>query len=383
MATKFTNLRPAEPEPDDTDQVVALRKLVVVKASQVPMRRAVWLWSTDGYGRIPCGEVTLAAGRGNVGKSPFGLWLCARLTQGDLPGHYEGERVNVAIYASEDSHAHTTVPRLKAAGADLDMVHLITGTTNIRGDEESVEWWRDLELIEEHLKESRARFLMIDPLHDVHRGGTDTNKSDDVRRGLRPLVEMAHRIGVTILGLAHFNKSKTNDVASLLSGSHGLRDIVRAVLVFVETPDGQKVLGQDKNNLGRSGNDIPRITYEMDIVPIEIDGTPTEVPVFNATGHTEATISDIVGGTTDPDDLPVSPAIAWMLQHVADARPYAVGAAVLEAEAAQRGFKWDTVRRQAKKSGLMESRKREGVEHGGWEWRLTTEGAMRVTGESE
>lgn len=367
----------APPEPDESPG----RSLLVRKASEVPMQRAVWLWSTDDVGRIPCGEVTLAAGRGNVGKSPFALWVVAELSRGNLPGHYFGEKVRSAIYASEDSHSHTTVPRLQAAGADLDMVDLIAGTTTSDGEVTTLEWWRDLELIEAHLVETGARFLVIDPLHDVYKAGADTNKTDDVRRGIRPLVAMAHRCGVTILGLAHFNKAKTSDVASLLSGSHGLRDIVRAVLVFVESSDGQKVLGQDKNNLGRSGLDVPRITYEMDIVPVEINGEYDDFPVFKATGTTEATIADIVGGTADSDDMPLPPGLAWMLGRLREAAPYALGASVLARECEATGLKWNTVRRYASKSPLMESAKRAGAEHGGWEWRLTDAG--RLHGEDD
>jgi hypothetical protein len=362
-------------DPED----VPLRKLLVQRASQVPKQRAVWLWTTDGIGRIPCAEVTLAAGRGNVGKSPFALWLCARLTRGELPGNYEGAPTRVAVYASEDSHSHTTVPRLEAAGADLDMVDLIVGTVTITGERQTLEWWRDLELIEGHLVATGARFLVIDPMHDVHKAGADTNKTDDVRQGIRPLVAMAHRTGVSILGLAHFNKAKTSDVASLLSGAHGLRDIVRAVLVFVEAPDGQKVLGQDKNNLGRSGPDVPRITYEMDIVPVEIDGAVDDFPVFKMTGTTEATIADIVGGTVNVEDLPIPADLVWMVERLADAAPYGVEAAVLAKEAESRGLKWDTVRRHATRSPLMEKRKRpKAGQFAPWEWLLTEDGRTRL-----
>jgi hypothetical protein len=361
----------ARSDPDD-----GTRKLRTQRASQVTMERAVWLWETDGYGRIPCGEITLAAGRGNVGKSPFALWLCAQLSQGTLPGAHYGEPVQVAVYASEDSHAHTTVPRLEAAGADLDMVDLIIGTTNVVGEEETLEWWRDIDLIEAHLKATQAKFLVIDPLHDVHRDSTDTNKTDDVRRGIKPLVAMAHRIGVTILGLAHFNKAKTNDVASLLSGSHGLRDIARAVLVFIDV-DGQKVIGQDKNNLGRSGDDVPRYTYEMDIVPVDIDGHSVETPVFNITGTTNATIGDLVGGTVDAADRAVPVGVQWMFALLCAAYPCPMSAATLQTEAEHRGFKWDTARRAAKKTGLMDREKQPGVAHGGWEWKLTDDGIAR------
>lgn len=351
------------------------RRLRMVRASAVTPRAAQWLWRTGEFGRIPLGEVSVAAGRGNVGKSPWALWSAARLTRGELPGELFGSPVDVVIYASEDSHEHTTVPRLTAAGADLDRVHLLNGTETDEDPEMPLVWSRDIDLIREAIEQTGARMLVIDPLIDVHRGGANTDRTDDVRAGLRPLVALAHRTGSAVVGIAHFNKQRTGDVASLLSGSHGLRDTVRAVLAFVERPDGERVLGQDKNNLGRAGDDVPRLTYDMASVDVLIEGVPVSQPVFTITGTTDDTLSDILLGSGAEVEVPED--TAWLFELVAAGHPLPLHASKLATEAEARGLKWDTVSRKARRTGLVTSRQQRGAVHN-WVWSLTDEGARRA-----
>ncbi|QJY46939.1 AAA family ATPase [Pseudonocardia broussonetiae] len=352
------------------------RRLRMVRASAVQPQAARWLWQTGEYGRIPLGEVSVLAGRGNVGKSPFALWCAARITRGDLPGELSGSPADVLIYASEDSHEHTTVPRLTAAGADLDRVHLLNGTETDEDPEMPLVWARDIDLIRDAVEQTRAQLLVIDPLIDVHRGGANTDRTDDVRAGLRPLVALAHRTGAAVAGVAHFNKQRTGDVASLLSGSHGLRDTVRAVLAFVERPDGERVLGQDKNNLGRAGDDVPRLTYDMASVDVLIGGAPVSQPVFTITGTTDDTLSDVLlGGANDRADLPDD--TAWLFELVAAGHPLPLHAKKCADEAERRGFKWDTVSRKARRSGLLVSRQQRGAVTT-WVWTLTESGARRA-----
>jgi hypothetical protein len=77
-----------------------------------------WLWDA----RLALGILALLAGREGLGKSSFGYWLAARVTRGELPGEHHGRPRAVLISATEDSWEHTVVPRLIAAGADLDQV---------------------------------------------------------------------------------------------------------------------------------------------------------------------------------------------------------------------------------------------------------------------
>ena len=100
------------------------RQIVFTPASSISMRPTRWLWNEDG-GRIPAGEITLTAGPGGVGKSTFHAWLIAKITTGTLPGIHFGKPASCIIAAQEDSWAQTIVPRLVAAGADLDRVYRV------------------------------------------------------------------------------------------------------------------------------------------------------------------------------------------------------------------------------------------------------------------
>lgn len=352
------------------------RRLRLLRADQVIPKRAAWLWQTeDTFGRIPLGEVSIAAGRGNVGKSPFCLWLAARLTRGDLPGELFGTPVNVLIYASEDSHEHTTVPRLLAAGADMSRVHLIVGTETDEDADQPLAWSADLPLIESAINTTGARLLVIDPLVDVRKRGANAHSTDDWREALAPIVAMVHRTTCSAVGIAHFNKGKTGDVADLLSGAHGLRDIVRAVLAFVKGENDEMVLGQDKNNLGRSGDDVPRLTYRMASVNVDIDGWPVSQPAFEITGTTDSTLSELLIGSRETEAVPND--IEWLFQFVAAEHPSPVAAKKCAIEAESRGLRWDTVTKKARKTGLFTARQELGA-IASWVWGLSDSGALRA-----
>ncbi len=356
------------------------RRLRVITASAVRPKVARWLWEPEeGYGRIPLGELSVVAGRGNVGKSPFCLWCAARLTRGELPGAHHGAPVDVLIYASEDSLEHTIVPRLMAAAADLDRVHFLAGTESDADPDMPLSWTTDLPLIEDEVVARGAAALIIDPLVDVHRAGANTDRTDEVRDGLRPLVNMAHRTGCSVLGIAHWNKKVTGDLAALLSGAHGLRDLARSVLAFVQSPDGSKVLGQDKNNLGRAGDEMPRLTYAMRSVMVPIDGELVSTPAFEITGETEATLSDLVtggGGEPAAADLPAD--LVWLFERIAEVHPLPIHTSTLRDEVAARDIgTWDAVSRRLRKTRLVVPR-REGGAVPVHVWVLTEEGARRA-----
>ena len=101
------------------------REIVLTAASGIPPETVEWLWSGDDWRRIPLAEVVLTAGHGGVGKSTENMWMVARVTKGELPGQFYGKPRNCLIAATEDSWKRTIIPRLIAAGADLDRVFRI------------------------------------------------------------------------------------------------------------------------------------------------------------------------------------------------------------------------------------------------------------------
>ena len=93
-------------------------RVVITPASRITPRPVSWLWE----GRIPLGELTLLAGMGGLGKSILACDRAARLSRGQLDGDRRGDPVSVIYMTAEDSWESTLVPRLMAAGANLDRI---------------------------------------------------------------------------------------------------------------------------------------------------------------------------------------------------------------------------------------------------------------------
>src|SRR5262249_21150306 len=94
------------------------RTITLTRLDQIKTLPVSWLWEN----RIPRGMLGLIAGREGVGKSLTLAWLIAQITRGRLAGDERGTPRKVIICATEDSFAHTIVPRMIAADADLAMV---------------------------------------------------------------------------------------------------------------------------------------------------------------------------------------------------------------------------------------------------------------------
>ena len=98
---------------------VAPCTLEVRAASLDRMRPTEFLWE----GWLVRGVLNLLVGEEGVGKGVMLAWLIAQITRGRLPGVYKDRPADVLWIGDEDSFAHIVMPRLFAAGADLDRVH--------------------------------------------------------------------------------------------------------------------------------------------------------------------------------------------------------------------------------------------------------------------
>ena len=97
--------------------------LISVRASDVEMRALDWLWPD----RFAYGKLGLLVGLPDEGKGQILADIAARITTGASWPFNEGvaRKGKVVILTAEDDPADTVVPRLKAAGADLDMVEIV------------------------------------------------------------------------------------------------------------------------------------------------------------------------------------------------------------------------------------------------------------------
>jgi hypothetical protein len=96
----------------------------------------------------------------------------------------------------------------------------------------------------------------------IAEGGVDTYNDRDMRTVLEPLGKLADNTDCMIVGLSQFNKSAGDDPLNLVTGSRAFTAVVRSVIAVVRDPDaedGQCIVSQVKNNLGRL--DLPNLTY--------------------------------------------------------------------------------------------------------------------------
>lgn len=232
------------------------RKLKLTWANTIEQKPVHWMWD----GRIALGTLALLAGREGIGKSTLAYTIVGQITRGTLPGAHFGEPKTVIIVATEDDWSFTIVPRLTAANADLTKVARVEPTD---ADEYGVSLPRDVEELSLIAKEYKTALILLDPLMSRVDAKLDTHKDSEVRKALEPLVKMAGESGAAVLGLIHVNKGGSTDPLSTLMGSRAFSAVARAVLYVVEDQENReiKVLGQPKNNLGKS--DLPELAYSL------------------------------------------------------------------------------------------------------------------------
>lgn len=105
--------------------------------------------------------------------------------------------------------------------------------------------------------------ILLDPLMSRLDAKLDTHKDAEVRQALEPLVRIADQTNAAILGLIHLNKSLSTDPLTMLMGSRAFAAVARAVLFAMVDPEDEtkRILGQPKNNLGRT--DLPTLAFQI------------------------------------------------------------------------------------------------------------------------
>jgi hypothetical protein len=240
------------------DGTVGRRRIEVTPASRIKIKAVRWLWDQ----RLASGSLALLAGREGLGKSSIAYWIVAQVTRGRLPGQSLGEARAVLIAATEDDWEHTIVPRLMAAGADLDLVYRLEVITS-EETHASLTLPADNAEVEAIIRETGAALVLLDPLMSRIEGTLDTHKDGDVRRALEPIVSIAQRAGCVVLGLIHLNKGAHGDLLTAVMGSRAFSAVARTVLACIPSPedDGTRLFGIAKSNLGRT--DLPSRAYRI------------------------------------------------------------------------------------------------------------------------
>ena len=190
--------------------------------SNVQEKEVEWLW----YPYIPYGKLTLLQGDPGEGKSTFMVNVAAVITRGGtLPDGFEiNEPQNVIYQCTEDDISDTVKPRLLAAGADCSKIAYIID------DEMAVTL--DDERIEETIRQTGARLLILDPIQSFLVQDGDMLLVGRMRSTLGKLSKMAARYKCAVVLIGHMNKGSGSKDLYRGLGSIDIAAIARSVLMI-------------------------------------------------------------------------------------------------------------------------------------------------------
>ena len=221
-------------------------ELKLIQMSDVEAEEVSWLW----YPYIPYGKLTIIQGDPGDGKTTMVLNLAAKLTKGETldEGMDCGEPVNVIYQTAEDGLADTVKPRLESAGADCTRIMVI--------DESDKSLSMADERIEEALRSTNAKLLILDPIQAYLGGGMDMNRANEARDMTKRLGAMAEKYKCAIVLIGHMNKAGGTKAAYRGIGSIDFYAVARSVLLVgrIEGEPSLRAMVQIKNNLATFGN---------------------------------------------------------------------------------------------------------------------------------
>jgi len=249
------------------------------------VRPVEWLWKR----RLPVGYLGLLLGAEGMGKGVLVAWLIARITRGELPGDLEGRPGRVLIVGDEDSFESVIVPRLYAAGADLDQVDELHA-----GEEgEQLDIRRDADRLRELIRAGGYSLIYVDQLLDVLAVDTDDWRSKPVRDALRPLRRAARDLNITVLATLHPNKGARGSFRDLVSGSHAFNASSRSSLLLAQHPDDpdRRVLVRGKGNLSAPP---PSFEFAIEGRELEVNGFGFDLPLVIAERDGELGVEELL-----------------------------------------------------------------------------------------
>jgi len=346
--------------------------LVMVRASDVTPQKIEWLWPN----RFAVGKFSIVAGNPGRGKSQLATYMAAAVTIGGPWPNGEGRAPlgSVIILSAEDDAADTLVPRLIAAGADLNRVHIVEGV-KVPAGEKQFHLADDIEALCDSIDLiGDVKLVTIDPV-TAYLGDdkkVDSHKNASVRSALAPLQSRAAKLGFAAVGVSHLNKGGGSEALMRVLGSLAFVAASRSAYLVVGEKDTDRslFLGM-KNNIGPpmsglafrmvtqlipAGFEAPAIEWGDD----EIDKTADEA-LAESVGHDD--------GGKDKGGSSVPEAMSFLRDVLIDGP---VSAKEVQGQAKEAGISKSTLERAKKKLDVKAHHRGDGgtCGHGEWVWEL-------------
>ena len=327
---------------------------VLITVSSVQRKPIRWLWP----GRLALGKLSLISGDPGTGKSHVTIDMAARITRGapwpDGTSAGNAPKGHAILLSAEDDIGDTIGPRLEAAGADLDRVHVIeavrlapekNGETQTR----SFSLLADVAVLDEALKKKpETRLVVIDPI-SAYLPGVDSHKNTDTRGALAPLAKLAAIHMVAIVCVTHLNKAQKSKAMYRSISSIAFVAAARAAWAVTkdeENPDRRLFLPV-KNNLAK---DTQGLAYTLEPWPDDCslarvvwDPNPIAISADEAMNH-----------EANQERYEWQAACEWLADHLA-AGPVPANEVLREGRESG-GFSVKTIRKAGRKLGVKHVR---------------------------
>lgn len=356
MTTRETDDRRRE----RAERILDAEGVILTRASTITPEPISWLWRYS----LARGKFHLIAGAPSTGKTTIALSLAAIVSRGgEWPDGQTTPARDVLIWSGEDDAEDTLVPRLIAAGADRDRVHIISGIDDGEVRRAFDPATDTPALTTAARKLGDVGLLIVDPVVMAIAG--DSHKNAETRRGLQPLVDLGATLRAAVLGITHVRKgSRGSDPLERVIGSMAFGAVARVVFVTVRSPDSdERLFVRAKSNIGPDGGGY---AYAVALTVIERDIATSRIDWLHPL---EGTAADLLGTIEEDDEARTErdDAAAWLASELADG-PVAVKD--LQKLARDSGHSWPTVKRAKEAIGAKASR---AAFSGGWRWSLPEE----------
>jgi putative DNA primase/helicase len=223
----------------DTNPAATRKSSILICAADVVMRPKDWLWE----GHLLRGAQELLTGVPGLGKSQVQICYVACTTTGNTwpNGVRGGAPANVIMLTAEDVLDQEVVPRLRAAGADLNRVQFLKCIKTDAKSKRQFLLGEDLDQLEKAVADvGNVGLITIDPITAYMGGKMDSHKTTEVRSQLGPLKDFAERVNVAISTITHPPKSAGQKAIDHFIGSQAFIAAGRIGHVCVEETEEEE-----------------------------------------------------------------------------------------------------------------------------------------------
>ena len=320
-----------------------------VALSTIERQSINWLWPE----RIPLGMLSLLMGDPGLGKSLLTIDLAAKVTRAG----------GTVLLLSAEDHAGATIrPRAEAAGANLDLLHVVT--MRREGMEEGLALPDDAPELDRLIEKHEAKLVIVDPLMAHLRSSVNSWNDQSMRSVMAPLHRAAEAHGCAVLVVVHLNKATGASPLYRAGGSIGIPAAVRSALLLARDPEdedsergSQRVLAHVKCNIAPQAESL-----SARIETVAVEGSDTAR--FLVTGTSGVSAIDLLAAPIGEQRTKRDDAADFLREELGDgAKP----TKDLQAAARAAGIGWRTVEDAKADLGVKASKLGFG---GGWTWSL-------------